>query len=245
MNLEFGFFIVFTRLKDVILDVLFPRFCVNCKEEGRYLCQKCYSLLSEVEFTCPVCGEAEFFGRRHKSCVAKNNPDGCVSFWSYEGLVKQLVLKAKYNSLIDIPKELVDYGLLTTQNNAHRFSEFIIFLFKEETAISYVPLYAKKERERGFNQSKVAAEQLGRRVKKEVVSLLKRERETKSQTQLDKEERFSNTKGAFSFASGERVEQVVLIDDVLTSKATVKECTKVLKQNGVKKVWVLTLTKTS
>jgi len=237
--------ITITQLKDLVLDILFPKICINCREQGKYyLCQKCFSFLSEVEFTCLVCNKAEFFGERHNECKAGDSPDGCVSFWSYEGVVKKLIWESKYKSLIDIPKDLIDYGFLTIENNSNRFSKFINFLLEEKTIISYVPLYFKKEEERGFNQSKVAAEHLGRRVKKEVVSLLKREKETKSQTKLDKQERFLNTKNAFSFISNKKIEQVVLIDDVLTSGATIKECTKVLKQNGVEKVWVLTLTKT-
>ena len=237
---------MFTRLKDVVLDILFPKFCVGCAEEGKYLCESCTLFMSEVEFSCPVCDEAEFFGRRHKSCVAKNNPCGCISFWSYEGLVKQLVLKAKYNSLIDIPKELIDYGLLSVKENEHRFSKFTEFLFDEKTVLSYVPLHKKRKRRRGFDQAKITAEHLAKRTNKEVVNLLKREKETKSQTELrDKEERFLNTKDAFSFISGGEAEQVVLVDDVLTSGATAKECTRALKQNGVKKVWLLTLTKTT
>ncbi len=230
------------RIKDLILDILYPRFCVGCREEGMYLCKECYFLLPEAEFACPVCNIAQFFGERHKNCREKNNPDGCVSFWSYEGLARQVVLKAKYNSLIDVFKELTDYGLLEIEKDSHRFSKFTDFLFEEKTVISFVPLYFKKEEERGFNQSKVIAEHLGKRTKKEVISLLKREKNTKSQTKLDnKKERFSNVKDAFSFIPRKEVEQVVLIDDVLTSTATIKECTKILKQNGVKKVWSLTL----
>ena len=233
-----------TKLKELVLDILLPKFCV-CKREGRYLCADCTLFMSEVEFSCPVCGEAEIFGRRHNGCKAKNNPDGLVSFWSYEGVAKQLVLKAKYNSLIDIPKEFVDYGLLTVQENKHRFSEFTGFLFDEKTVISYVPLHKKREVKRGFNQSKIAAEHLAKRINKKAVTLLKREKETKSQTKLNKKERFLNMKDAFSFVYSKGVEQVVLIDDVWTSGATAKECTRVLKENEVKKIWILTLTKTS
>jgi len=234
------------KLKELFLDILFPKFCVGCKAEGMYLCEDCVLFVLEVEFNCPVCNEAEFFGRRHKGCRAKSNPDGCISFWSYEGVAKQLVLKAKYSSLIDIPKELVDYGILSIQENKNRFSEFTEFLFDEKTVLSYVPLHEKREKKRGFDQAKTAAEHLAKRTGKEMVSLLRRDKETKSQTELnDKKERFLNTKDAFSFISGRKAEQVVLIDDVLTSGATAKECTRILKQNGAKKVWILTLTKTS
>ncbi len=236
---------VFSKLKELFLDILFPKVCVGCGKEERYLCVNCTLFMSEVEFSCPVCDKTELFGRRHNGCKAKNNPDGLVSFWNYEGLAKQLTLKSKYNSLIDIPKELADYGLLTIRENKHRFSEFTGFLFDEKTIISYVPLHKKSEIKRGFDQSKIAAEHLAKRINKEVVTLLKREKETKSQTKLNKEERFLNTKNAFSFTHNKGAEQVVLVDDVWTSGATARECTKTLKENGVKKVWILTLTKTS
>jgi len=236
---------VFSKIKNVVLDILFPKFCVNCKKEGRYLCENCTLFLSEASFICPICGEAEFFGRRHKYCSKKKGLDGLVSLWDYEGVVKSLIYKTKYKSLADIPKEIIDYGFLTIENNQKRFSEFIYLLFDERTVISYVPIHEKKESVRGFDQSEVIAEYLAKKTRKEKASLLTRNVETRSQTKLDKKGRFLNVENAFSFISYQRsVRQVILVDDVWTSGATMKECTKVLKENGVKIVWGLTLSKT-
>ncbi len=233
------------KLRDIVLDILFPRFCVGCAEEGRYLCESCTLFVSEVDFSCPVCDKPEFFGKRHEKCREDGSPDGGISFWSYEGLIKQMILRTKYRCLIDIPRELIDYGLLSIQESEYRFSEFTKFLFDKKTVLSYVPLHKEREKRRGFDQAKVAAEHLAKRAGKRVIPLLKRNKETKPQTELQsKEERFLNTENTFSFLYGKKPEQVVLVDDVLTSGATTKECTKALKRKGVKRVWLLTLAKT-
>jgi competence protein ComFC len=234
---------VLSKLKNLVLDILFPKFCVGCKKEGRYLCNDCTLYISEAEFICPVCNKPEFFGKTHNSCSKKRGLDGLITVWSYEGIMKDLIWQAKYKSLIDIPKELIDHSFLVIESNKERFSEFISFLLDEKTLVSYVPIHKNKELSRGFDQSEVIAKNLAKAIKKEKRCLLKRERETKSQTKLNKEERFSNIENAFSFIPKEKVEQVVLVDDVWTSGATMKECVKVLKRNGVKKVWGFTLTK--
>lgn len=206
------------------------------------MCSQCFLFLSEASFACPACNKGEYFGRRHKRCGPKSTPEGVVSLWDYEGLAKDLVHRTKYESLIEIPQELSQYAFSVMREDETRFSEFLPFFLKEDTAISYVPLTKKKEKRRGFNQAREVAKNMGSMAQKEPISLLCKKRETKQQTKLSKEERVENIKGSFvcNFKKEEAPREVVLFDDVWTSGATMRECTKTLKRGGVKGIWGFT-----
>jgi predicted amidophosphoribosyltransferase len=212
-------------IKEIFFDIFFPRFCINCKKEGRYLCESCILFLSETRFICPACYKNNFFGKRHKKCKKENVLDGLISFWDYEGVVKDLINKTKKESLIDIPKELISYGFLTIRGNEKCFSLFFDFLFDEETVISYVPLCKREEIMRGFDEKKEIAKNLAKITKKKEYKLLEKE------------------KDCFRFLS-KGVKQVVLVDDIWESGKTLKDAAKCLKEKGVKKIWGFTLAKT-
>ncbi len=226
------------KVQDTLLDVFFPRFCFSCGVEGKYLCEYCTLYLSETELSCVVCGESEFYGKIHKRCKKRSSLDGFVGFWEYEGVAKKLIQETKYNSFKHTPKELVEYGFYSIKENEARFSEFLSFLYKKETVITFVPISRNKYIKRGFNQAEEIALQVGKITKKEVVSMLKKTRETGSQTALTKKEREKNVKNTFTFKDKtKKHKEVILVDDVLTSGATLEECAKTLKKGDVKKVW--------
>ena len=107
-----------------------------------------------------------------------------------------------------------------------------------------VPLHLKRLRWRGFNQSLLLAQAIGRSQHVPVDPfLLERIRPTVPQTELNEKERKSNVRGAFAVSAPERLQgvSVLLIDDVYTSGATVNECARVLCQNGAVAVDVFTL----
>ena len=107
-----------------------------------------------------------------------------------------------------------------------------------------VPLHPSREAERGFNQSVLLANRVGRRWGVPVERrALRRRRPTLSQTDLDAERRRANVRGAFTLSRSAAVEgrHVLLIDDVFTTGATVAECARVLLEAGASAVGVLTL----
>ncbi len=227
------------KTKEVFLDIFFPKFCLGCKKEGEYLCSKCLLFVSEASFICPVCQKSEYFGRRHQKCKRKDNLDGLVAMWDYEGLAKKLVHETKYKSLIEIPQEMTECALRVIKEDENRFSEFLSFFFQEEAVLSFVPLSRKKKNERGFNQAEEIAKNIGIIASKKPPLLLRKTKETKQQITLSKEERLQNVKGSFvcNFKKKEAPQRVVIFDDVWTSGATMKECVKTLKKGGVKEVW--------
>jgi ComF family protein len=116
--------------------------------------------------------------------------------------------------------------------------------FRDYSLIIPVPLHIKKLRKRGFNQSIILANSLGKKWQIPInFSLLKRSKFTLTQTGLDKKERERNIKGAFEVKDKTKIagRNIILIDDVYTTGATLNECAKKLIKAGAQKVAVLTL----
>ena len=234
------------KIKDLILDILFPKVCINCGREGRYICDKCKVFISEAMPVCPTCYNSSFSGEIHQNCVKKYGLDGLVSMWDYEGLVKRLIHNVKYGGLGHIIDECVESSFKLIAKDINRFYSFLSFLSSDNTYITYVPMYIKRKKRRGFNQSELIAKELGKISNSKVVPLLKKIIDTEDQAKLSKEERFENVKGSFKSCVKLSLTQkeVLLVDDVFTTGATMRECCKVLKQSGIKKVWGFTLAKT-
>jgi ComF family protein len=107
-----------------------------------------------------------------------------------------------------------------------------------------VPLHPKRKRQRGFNQAQLIVKELSRLKRIEIVEeCLVKNRNTPPQTLLDEEEREKNVSGAFGIKKEENIKEkvVLLVDDVYTTGATIRECSSVLKEAGVKEVRAITL----
>lgn len=116
--------------------------------------------------------------------------------------------------------------------------------FSEYELLIPVPLHPKKLKKRGFNQAAILAKEVSKRhqILLDLFSLC-RNRDSESQTNLTYRERKDNVKDAFSVKLSSKIKgkNILLIDDVYTTGATVNECSKVLLRAGAKKVDVLTL----
>lgn len=107
--------------------------------------------------------------------------------------------------------------------------------------LTAVPLHNQKLRERGFNQSYLLARELSVRTGLKMSECLTRSRYTLSQTKTGSVgERRKNVSGAFSCDPDVKGKRVILIDDVVTSGATLDECARVLKEAGALSVWGFT-----
>jgi len=234
------------RIKNIVLDVLFPRICINCGRQGNYICSECDLFLSESLLICSVCGNSSPSGETHPNCLNKYSLDGLISIWDYEGLIKKLIYQIKYDGTTDIINEFIQKLLFLIIKDKNRFSAFLSFLSSEDVYITYVPMYIKRAKRRGFNQSVIIAQELGKYFNRPVKKLLDKIIDTKKQTGLDKEERLLNIKESFGEARPlpRGRASVLLVDDIFTTGATMKECCKVLKQSGVKNIWGFTLAKT-
>lgn len=238
-----------------ILDFLFPKSCFGCGEWGEYLCANCLNKIKlNNKRICPVCDRPAVGGKSHFLCQKKYNLDGLTSVFSYNGLLQKIIKKMKYRFIYDVYKVLVEL-LLTC------LGEDLIFdwVISKKPILVPVPLHQARQRWRGFNQSEI----LGKEIAKNLginfnSSLLTRIKNTQTQSLLSKKVREENIKNAFIINTFEvvapstllraswtpqswKTTNFVLFDDVWTTGATLRECTKILKRGGANFVWGLTL----
>lgn len=238
---------IFEKVKNGVLDMLFPAACIGCGKEGYYICTRCEGFTSEAALLCPVCQQSSLTGERHAACTSRYGLDGLASCWEYEGLVKSLSNHIKYNGITHAIGETTSRAFKIMTHDETRFEPFLSFLLSANTSITYVPMHRKKEKLRGFNQAAIIASELARITRKEVLPTLEKTSDTKAQVDLTKEERLHNVKDVFtlSYAPELRtIEKMVLVDDVWTTGATMRECCKVLKSAGVQQVWGFSLART-
>jgi competence protein ComFC len=159
--------------------------------------------------------------------------DGIRSPFRFDGVIRQAIHELKYRNL----RALV--GLL-----AQLLNHYLINNPVPGEVLVPVPLHSKRLRERGYNQSRLLAQQLGKLANLPVVDdCLVRQRHAPPQARtFTVDERRSNVADAFS-CRDRRLEgkQVLLIDDVSTSGATLDACARALKQAGAASVWGLVL----
>jgi competence protein ComFC len=154
-------------------------------------------------------------------------------------VAKKIVYKLKYkpyvSDLVPLLSDLLFEGII--QNPS------FMSVLPSITAISAIPLHSLKLRARGYNQAELLAKELGKKLHLPYQELLIRTKQTPSQVGLKKEDRKTNIIGAFLSRSNQKDTgcNILLVDDVLTTGATVSEAAKVLKKSGVKSVYGVTL----
>lgn len=190
-------------------------------------CSCCGRSLDETETpekTCSLCRKKKlYFDRAFSPCA-------------YIGTIKELIHEFKYKNK--------DYLGLTLSRPMIEFIKEYNLPINEIDFIIPVPLHKARLREREFNQAKVLSLLIAKEFKKDVLSdTLIRNRYTKTQTDLEINERMVNVKDSFSVTDNQSIRKsdLLLIDDVLTTGATCSEASKTLKTAGANKVFVLTL----
>ncbi|HYM30928.1 MAG TPA: ComF family protein [Candidatus Cybelea sp.] len=228
----------------LFLDALLPPQCLNCREpvdRPGHLCGRCWSGIDFiVGLCCDACGlpfdydvgEAALCG----ACL-RRRPfyDRARAVFRYGEESRRLILSFKHADRLDGART---FGVWLARAGAD--------LVRDADVIAPVPLHAWRLLRRRYNQSAVLAHALGRQAGKPVAAdLLRRVRSTPSQAGLNFRERRRNVRNAFAVRPGRAAavsgKRVVLIDDVLTTGATVEACARALRASGAAGVDVLTL----
>lgn len=192
---------------------------------------------------CIECDKNSWNGLTHPSCKKKHSIDGVFCALSYKGTVKKLLYSLKYKPYVsDLQNTL---GELLREGLSEQETLYTILQSETNLALVPIPLHSSKFNSRGYNQSELLAKTLSEQWNIPVVQLLSRIKKTSPQFGLKKEDRFANIAGAFEVIrqtlNVSRVANVLLVDDLLTTGATLAEAARVLKKTGVKKVWGITL----
>ena len=211
------------KVVDWLLDMIYPPRCAFCRRllSGREkgVCRFCRPKLPYV----PADGQVQHF----------RNVDKCLSPLYYHGSVKDSLHRYKF-------------GGATAY--ADIYSEFIVKCIDENQiscdSITWVPLSRRRLRRRGYDQAELLAKLIAKHLGQSPVRLLKKQRDTPPQSKTGSvEKRRANIAGAYACLRPELVQgkQVLLVDDIVTTGATLSEAAWVLKKAGAKEVICATL----
>ena len=237
------------KLKGLIFDILFPPICFSCQtalnraEKEKRICNGCFSKITiHATLFCGIC-RARL--PENKKICHKNSPYILGAATDYDETAKKLIHQFKYRHWTGL--ENIFGNILKIYLNNLR-PEKTLKQFLNNCFVVPIPLYKEKERERGFNQAEI----LGKTISK-ILSLplenkaLVRIRETKPQAELkDWDKRKENMDKSFKAQNPERIKNanIILVDDVYTSGATISEAVKTLRNAGAKKIIALVIAKT-
>ncbi len=234
-------------LLDLILNWVFPVDCAACGQPAAervlpFFCRACWETILPIDGpVCPRCGRpfdspiALAFSPGHRCQPCREKPPSynqAVSPYRYEGVLEQAICLYKYRYRHALAAPLA-WRIVTWVGQCH-----------PADLVMQGRLHSNRLRGRGFNQACLRADRIGRRLGIPVsFEDLERTRRTQPQTELDRKDRTRNMRRAFMVRNPSAVKKrrILLVDDVLTTGATVNECAKMLRRAGAASVTVFTL----
>ena len=210
---------LFRHARTGLLDLLYPPSCLVCDAFAEPFCEACRSQIRPVEDDVEVpAGLA-----------------GVASVGYHEEALRTAVLNLKFRQQVPLVAPL---SLLLAEAYRRRAADW------QADALVPVPIHWTRRWERGFNQSDLLAEAVGRHLKLPVLQAVQRARITPAQVGLPAADRRRNPRGSFT-VNGQAVVtglRLVLIDDVRTTGSTLAECAAALRAAGAAELFGLTLT---
>lgn len=211
-------------LRSLLYDLIFYEHCPVCNKRSywRYspFCESCWNSIKM--FSSHKITAGNFHGDFWKYIDSLN------SFGAYEGILKEAIHCFKYRGIKRIGKEL---GRLLSSMRP-----------PEVDVLIPVPLHINKLRLREFNQSAILAKECAKAWKIPLLStLLIKLKDTPDQASLEAKDRWSNVKNVYAVIKPIKGLKAGLIDDVVTTGATLMECAKVLKKAGAREIHAITV----
>jgi len=235
------------KIKDFLLNLFFPKFCLGCQKEGIYLCDDCRTFLDIAEYNYCLCeskpirlAKEQKLGKCNKCQDRKLSGLYFALAYKENSLTKKLIYQFKYQPYLkDLSKTLagiIAEHLVLSKKNTNQIWENSVLL--------PVPLDKKKLKIRNYNQAEELAKELSLILKvPTVLDVLIKIKSTKSQIESSKKEREKNLQNTFSIKNPDIIsgKKIFLVDDVYTTGSTMQECCITLKKAGAKSVWGLTI----
>lgn len=210
--------------KNKLLDLLYPpyAYCLSCKDKR---------LLDTLDHLCPSCRGDLAKAFQPAIPLTFAHIKGVVIPFYYGGVSKALVHQLKYQhiKLAALPLSQAMAKALQPQ------APFI-------DALLPVPLHPKRQRQRGFNQAQVLGAYISQSTQVPLLEdALLRSKNTRQQAKLNKAQRQKNVANAFMVERPDQIEgkNLLIIDDVLTTGATLTACAKLLKQKGAANLYIM------
>lgn len=223
------------QLQREAIDFFFPQSCLGCGKVGDFICFRCSKKLSRLlPPICQRCGRSESSGMYCRECWGTHNHIHSIrSVFVFEGIIRRAVHEFKYRNLRSM-------AVCLSQYMADYFVEYELVA----DVLLPVPMHENRLQRRGYNQSELLAGQLSGMISVPVRGdLIRRVRDNKPQARTTRvEERRSNMENAFTCISNEvSGKDIIIIDDVCTSGATLEACAAALKLKGANQISGFTL----
>lgn len=227
--------LLFNKVVKLLADIIFPIECIGCGRSNEFLCSSCVSKIKIFPGqTCHYCRKPQALGITCDQCANKNRLDGLFILGPYDQpILKDAIHAWKHERVKEIGNIL---GLRLADRLAHSF-------FRENSIITYIPLRKPRQFDRGFNQSEQLSLILAQKFQIPTKSMLIKINDTEPQSSLNREQRLQNIRGVFALEKGAKLngENIILVDDITTTGATLGEACLTLKKAGAKSVWGIAL----
>lgn len=225
------------KLAAAVLNAVYPSRCPVCQAPSDSashapICRRCFSTITRYQGpSCPVCAlplASEHAGLCGDCLRRKPRFSRVVAYGLYTGALRAAINHLKFAPVKRLSRPL---GRLLAELRV-----------PAADVIAPVPIGVRTLRERGFNQTLLLARALSRRTGIALsAGLLYKKKETLPQVGLSSRQRMANLKGAFGAREGLNGQRVILLDDVVTTGATARECSKALAKAGAREVTVVAL----
>ena len=229
------------KLVERALDVLFPRTCEMCSgavdRPSGSICSECLMRLPflPVDGCCSVCSRpVEGFKGEYlcDECRGRNAPrfDRAVQAVRFEGEARRLVLDYKFRDKMHLAADFAEWVEAAARARLNLAAVDVVVP---------VPLTFFGRFMRGYNQTELVARRLSRSISRRMACALRRRGSPERQSTLGEKERRVNVVGTFAVTRPELVRgrTVLVVDDIMTTGATLSECAKELKAAGAARVW--------
>lgn len=209
-------------------SLFFPKECLDCGILGEFICLDCLKKI-------PIRPSKPPEKIRYQDYLDQVH---VASFYANKILARLIDLyKFHYQEQLGEVLSQIAINYLKKNQLTPTLSDFIIIP---------LPLHHRRYLERGFNQSQIIAQYIGKYLNIPVINdVLIRTKYTKHQTKLNMNKRLKNISGVFSINNKQKIigKKILLVDDVVTTGASLNEAAKILRQNGAIKVIGLVLAK--
>ena len=206
-----------------ILDLVLPPACASCGRSGALLCSNCLDACD------PPSKPADRFLAPDAAVVVGESMSLALAAFTHAGPMRRALAALKYSGAARLAPMLA-----TAAEPAMRQ----LLAITGPAAIVPVPLHRERRRARGYNQAELLASQLGRLADLRIADVLVRARPTTKQHRLNRAARLQNLRRAFVMRPGARAPQVaILVDDIITTTATLEACASVLRDAGSRAVF--------
>lgn len=212
-----------------ILDIIYPQTCGICgKINKKSICRKCEIILEK---------QAQFTVINEGKEIEDKNFNEIIYIFKYEGLIRNTIIDYKFNEKSYLYKTLVDF-MIKNRKILQKINNYDIII--------PVPISKKRQKERGYNQSLLIAEEISKKSNIQInKDCLIKTKNIIEQSKLNKEERNTNIQNVYELRNKEVFldKKILLLDDIYTTGSTVNECSKILRQANPMQIGILVLAK--